>query len=498
MTSARRLLRQVAGSAGVNVWLALLGLLTTPYLLLHLGRAAYGVFAMVSLVSAHLSNLELGFGHATIRYLARARGAHDLAGERAVLNTSLVVFWVGGAIGGIAFVLAAPVLATRFFHIPTALQPEAIVVFRLGGAILTASFLTSFFGAALQGLGRFDWMNGSRLAFGTVAAVVAVGAVAAGLGLQGVLVAQTAIALASALVLGRALRSSRGEALRLRIQVATLREMAAFGVVTFAAGIAYQWMINGPPVVLAIHVPSAELPAFTVPHSVLQKLTLLIASASMAFFPFASASSGQGDRSALVPVFLSHLRLTTLGMGPVAAYLAVFAQPLLAAWVSVDFADQAAPCLRLLAAAAFVLAFSGPPADVARAFGHPLWVLVYTTGVAALGLGASLILVPAYRAPGAAVALLLSVVMGTVPLLLAVAHHFLGLTPRIVIGALGRPAIALAGLWVAYRIAHAFAPGFLGALLTGVLATGVYVWLVVARVLDPRELGVLRRATAPV
>jgi O-antigen/teichoic acid export membrane protein len=140
---------------------------------------------MVSLVSAHLSNLELGFGHATIRYLARARGAHDLAGERAVLNTSLVVFWVGGAIGGIAFVLAAPVLATRFFHIPPALQPEAIVVFRLGGAILTASFLSSFFGAALQGLGRFDWMNGSRLAFGTVAAVVAVSRRPAGPGVSG-------------------------------------------------------------------------------------------------------------------------------------------------------------------------------------------------------------------------------------------------------------------------------------------------------------------------
>ena len=48
MIAPRRLVQQAVGSAGVNVWLALLGLLTTPYLLLHLGRAAYGVFAMVS------------------------------------------------------------------------------------------------------------------------------------------------------------------------------------------------------------------------------------------------------------------------------------------------------------------------------------------------------------------------------------------------------------------------------------------------------------------
>lgn len=496
MTTPGRLLRQVAGSAGVNVWLALLGLLTTPYLLLRLGGAAYGVFAMVSLVSAHLSNLELGFGHATIRYLAKARGARDLAGERAVLNTSFVVFLAGGVTGGAVFVLAARFLATRFFQIPPELQPAALTAFRLGGAILAASFLASFFGAALQALGRFDWLNGSRLVFGSTAALVAVAAVAAGFGLQGVLLAQTVIALASALVLGWALRSTRGEPLRLRARIATLREMAAFGVVAFAAGIAYQWMINGPPVVLATQVPSAELPAFSVPHAVLQKLSLLIASASMAFFPFASAASALGDRSALAPVFLSHLRLTTLGMGPIAAYLAVFARPLLAAWVSADFADQAAPCLRLLAVAAFMLALSGPPADVARGFGHPLWVLVYTAGVAVLGLGASFVLVPAYRAPGAALALLLSVGLGTIPLLFAVAHHFLGMGPRVLVGALGRPLVALAGLLVAYRFGQLLAPGLLGALLTGFLATGVYSWLVVALVLDPRELGVLRRATA--
>jgi O-antigen/teichoic acid export membrane protein len=70
-----RLARQVAGSAGTNIWLTLLGLFTTPYLLRGLGSAGYGVFAMVSVVSVHLSNLELGFGQATERYLARARAA---------------------------------------------------------------------------------------------------------------------------------------------------------------------------------------------------------------------------------------------------------------------------------------------------------------------------------------------------------------------------------------------------------------------------------------
>ena len=62
-----RLARQVAGSAGTNIWLTLLGLFTTPYLLLGLGSTGYGVFAMVSVVSVHLSNLELGLDRKSTR-----------------------------------------------------------------------------------------------------------------------------------------------------------------------------------------------------------------------------------------------------------------------------------------------------------------------------------------------------------------------------------------------------------------------------------------------
>ena len=100
MSGTRRLAAQVAGSAGAQVWLAFLGIFTTPFILRGLGAAAYGIFALVSVVSAHLSNLELGFGHATVRYLARARAAGDRSGEQAILDTSLAVFLAGGIVAG--------------------------------------------------------------------------------------------------------------------------------------------------------------------------------------------------------------------------------------------------------------------------------------------------------------------------------------------------------------------------------------------------------------
>jgi len=492
VSGTRRLAAQVAGSAGAQVWLAFLGIFTTPYILRGLGAAAYGIFALVSVVSAHLSNLELGFGQATVRYLARARAAGDRPGEQAILDTSLAVFLAGGIVAGSVLFGAATFLATSFFHVPAGLQPAAVTAFHLGAVILFASFLSSFFSATLQALGRFDWLNGSRTVFGTAASGGAVATVALGGGLPEVFAVQTAVSLVSCLVLGAAVVHLRGAGLRPRIERGALKEMAAFGIVLFLAGIAYQWMVNGPPVVLAARVSTAEIPAFSIPHTILQKLAMLVAAASVVFFPFASAASTDRDRTLLAAVFRSHLRLTVLVMGPIAAYLAVYARPLLSAWVSPAFAETAAPCLQVLAVAALVLSVSGPPADVARALGRPRWVLVYTTSVAVLGVGLSLLLVDSYRTFGVALAVLLSLALATAPLLVLVAGRLLALGPAALARSLARPVAAVAAAALAWLALAPALHSVLAVLVAGAVVTAGYAAATAAWVLESRERESLR------
>jgi O-antigen/teichoic acid export membrane protein len=491
-----RLARQVAGSAVTNIWLTLLGLFTTPYLLLGLGNAGYGVFAMVSVVSVHLSNLELGFGQATVRYLARARAASDMERERVIVETSFAVFLAGGLTGAVLLFAGAPYLVSSVFHIDGALQQEALTAFRLGAFILACSFISSFFSSVLQVFGRFDWLNGSRAAFGTAAAVSAVGAVAAGGGIDAVFVLQAGVACLASLTLGvGVIRNWEGGMLP-RIAPSALREMGAYAILAFIGGLAYQWMVNGAPLVLAAYVDAAEIPAFSVPHMVLQKLTVLIASASLAFLPFASAASMAADRSRLRAAFESNLRLTILAMGPVAGYLAVFAPTLLGAWVSPEFGLAAAPCLRLLAVAALLLALSGPPADVARGFGHPSWVLAYTSSVAVLEVSVSVVAIPSYGAVGAAFALSASVLVGTIPLLLMVAQRLLGLRAWDMARTLAGPSAAVGLVTALYAAGAVLGGGLIGALITGGLATAAYAATGFLWILKPREREALRQVAA--
>jgi O-antigen/teichoic acid export membrane protein len=485
-----RIVARTLGSAAATLWLAGVGLLTTPYVVLGLGQSAYGVLALASLVSGHLSVLDLGFGSATVLHLAQARAAGDRDEEQAVLETSLTVFLAAAAVSGSALYLGAPWLVDAF-ALPPELAAEARAVLRIGAATLALSFLSSLSAACFQAFGRFDWLNGTRAAAGTLMAVAPVAAIALGFGLTGVAWAQLGVtALAATLTAGAVIRL-RGRPVRPRLAGALLRRMAAFGVLVLAGSVAYQWMVNGPPLALAALASSAELSAFFVPHNVLLKLLTLAAAASFAFFPVASAISGAESRPRLAALFESHLRLTFLVLGPLAAHLWVFGETLLAAWIEPGFAAQAVSSLRPLALVVLVLGLSGPPADVARGLRRPQWVLAYTLATGGLGVAAAFGVAAAQRGPGVASAMLGAMLLTTLPFLGIVARRLLGLGPRRLAATLAGPAAAVAACAALFALAQRARPDLATALAGGALIGAGYAAAVYRWVLTPREREVI-------
>lgn len=486
-----RLVRGAFGSTASSIVLAMLGLLTTPYVLHRLGDAAYGLVSLLSLASAHLSNLEFGFGHATVRFLARARASEDLRQQGVVVESSFAVFLAGGLVGAILLLAGSRILVETVFHVPLPLQPAAIACFRLTAVSLLASFLSSFFLAVLQGVGHFSWMNGSRLLLGGLSSLGTVLVLYLGGGVVAVVAMQCVVASVGCIFLGALCALARGAVAKPRPSRRALVDMGSFAAYTFAAGVAYQLMLNGPPLVLAAHVPSSLLPAFSIPQAFFQKITMLVGSVSVVFLPFVSAASVDKDFGRLREVFRSHMRLTLLGLGAVSSVLCVFAEPLLAVWIDPEYAARGAPCLRWFAVAALVLGLGAPAADVARGLGRPQWVLTYTGAVAAAGTLLALSLVSPYQGAGVAAAFSLALAAGTALLILAVARGLLGESAggllRIVVG----PASALSILCAVFvALLGSVGNAFLLA-LAATIALGVYCFAVASLVLAPQERSAL-------
>lgn len=484
---AQQLARHAVGVAGVTVWLTAINLITTPYILKELGDATYGVLTTVTLASSYLMNLEFGFGFATVRFLAIASARRDAGAERAVADTSHTVFTVAAIVAGTTFALMAGVLVNHVFQVPVPLQGQAKIAFLLGALTLAASFLTNSHSTILQARGWLGPLNSARACFGALSAIASVSVIASGGRLVAVMAAQVLATWLTALTL----RSLAGRALQrtpvLRLDGPMLRQMAAHGALTFVAGVTYQVMLTGPFLVLATQVPSPQLPAFAIPASILQRLIQLVTAASVSFFPFASAATALNDRDRFQQVFRTHLRLQVLLVGALAAYLVMFGRVLLAAWINDRFAEQAAATLALMAICLFFLALSAPAADVARAAGHPGWVVGFTASAATAGLLLSWPLSEAYGGIGAALALLLSIATAALPFLLIVSVRVMRLAVVDLAVDLAWPLLAVALVTATWCGLSLLSPTLPMALVAATTVGAAYAYATFRWVLNPRE-----------
>jgi O-antigen/teichoic acid export membrane protein len=441
--------------------------------------------------------LEFGFGLATSRFLARARASADAVAEGRILSTSLAVFLLAACGAAAIILVGSNFIVTSFADFPASVDDEAVTALRLGAFVVLATFITIFAAAVLQGFGHFGQLLGCKFVFGTLSSVAGVTAAAAFGDVRAIVGAQLAVAASMCAYLFFAAARASEAPLRIAPHGPTLRQMGGFSLFVLGAGLAYQLSIHGPPTVLAGEAPSAEVTAYAVPALVLQQLILLSSAATIAFAPFASAQSAGEDVSHLARVSVSNLRLTTVVMGGVAAFLIAFSEPLLAAWIGPDLANEATPPTQLLALATLMAALSAPPADVARGLGRPSWVLVYTVAAAVVGISTSILAVPSMGASGAALGLLGGVLVATPPFLFVVSRRLLGLEMRTLLQRLGPPFAVVCALAITYYVAELAVPTFAGAAIFGPVCAAVYVAGVWRFVLDDLERATLRRGIEP-
>jgi len=136
----------------------LVGLWFTPYLIRHLGIAAYGLIPLVTAIISYLNLVTLGLNSAVGRYLLVALEQGDSRKANQFFNTSL-------AGSGLLVVLLLPValwLSTRttlLFHLPPGQEQDTALLFIFAAGVFLLATLTSPFEVAAFCRNRFDLRN---------------------------------------------------------------------------------------------------------------------------------------------------------------------------------------------------------------------------------------------------------------------------------------------------------------------------------------------------
>lgn len=327
-----------------------------PVLIDSLGVEQFGILTIIWAVVSYFGLFDLGLGRVMTQQVAAAVALNDDIRLQRVIGTSSMLMGLFGMAGGLIMAAAAPVLASEFAR--TADPAVTTGAFYWMAAAMPAIVLTSGYRGILEALGKFGLINAIRLPMGvfTYAGPLAVVWVFQG-GLE---------AIAAVLAVGRimacaghaffALRSVPGRAGGGTIDLSLILPILRMGGWMTVSNVVSPLMSYVDRFILGIAVSAGAVTYYATPQELVLRLGIIPTSVAAVLFPVFTTQSVTTQVEDLRH-YVRRYSLVIAGLLlPFTLGLVLFARPLLALWISPEFAEQATLPLQIMAVAAL---FSG-------------------------------------------------------------------------------------------------------------------------------------------
>src|SRR5262249_29489856 len=180
--------------------------------------------------------------------------------------------------------------------------------------------------------------------------------------------------------------------------------------------------------ILAYYLPLAAVAFYTLPYSLAQKLSSAVGNVTSVVFPYASELHAMSDLKKLKELYLRSSKILILMPLPYTMVLIVLPDPILRYWLGPEYAEQGAMALCIIGIATFLNAVTAVPTVTSLGVGRPWMPSVFSTASSVASLAANLLLIPKYGVNGAALALLLSELVGGAPFIYLI-NRRLGVAP---------------------------------------------------------------------
>jgi O-antigen/teichoic acid export membrane protein len=330
----------------------LVSLLFVPVYLHFLGAEGYALIGFSLVLFATLQTLDLGLSAAFSRELARRMVADpEQASVRDLARTLETVYWAIGLAIALLLALCAPLIAQHWLK-PGALADQAVLdSLRLMAVALALQWPLALYNGGLVGLERQVAMNlltaGFAVLRGAGAALVLWQVAATPqtyfAWVAGCHALQTAV---TALLLWRVLPLQRA---RPRFRLALLGEVWRFAAGVTVIGLLGAIASQIDKILLSGLLSLESFGYYMLAWTIASALAYLSSPLAIAVAPRFAALFARRDSAALADLYLRACELAAVAVLPVAAVLALFAGPALAAWTgNATTAAATAPLLAIL------------------------------------------------------------------------------------------------------------------------------------------------------
>ena len=341
-------------------------LITVPLYLDVVGIERYGVLTICWVVLGYLGFLDLGLGAAVSQKIAAA-GEGDQESAQAVFWTAAWLSLAAGLLGTILLYAGAAVyFATG--ELTSAFRSEIRDAIPMLAAMLPVVMISSVAGGALHGRQRFLAINLISTASSTLMAVLPLMiAYLWSPTLQG-LIAGALAARGLGLVLQfwncRGAVPLSGPAVPRKELISSLLKFG--GWVTISTAVA-PLLLTIDRVAIGALLGAAAVAAYSIPFSLIARMSIIPGSLSSALFPRFAAGTDQESKR-LTHVAISVIAVT---MTPVCVLVIAAVEPFFTLWLGAELAGVSSPVAYLLIVGVWTNSFAFVPHSLLQGSGRP-------------------------------------------------------------------------------------------------------------------------------
>ncbi len=339
----RSLARNALANVGGTLVGLVVGFVTMPLVVHHLGPAQFGIWVLASGVVGYVGVLDLGLAPTLVNEAAALLVDDAPEARRRLGETASTIFALYGALGALAGLglVGVGTAAGALFH----LSADDLATFRMVllviGVQTALGLPMSVWNGLLSGLQAFHVVNAIGAVATIVRGVLTIVLVLAGHGVVALVGASCAVSCVAWSASWWCVRR-RVPGLRVRVGAfrrARLREIGRFSgamVVWTVAGAALHQLDR---VLIGVVLPVAALTTYEVGARLANYSRAVLHSWLSIVMPATSALVARGERRRLRMLYLRSTRYLLVGYGGVAVALVGLGEPLVRLWMGPGFAD---------------------------------------------------------------------------------------------------------------------------------------------------------------
>lgn len=311
--------------------------ITIPALMDQLGTDSFGVLSLVWALIGYFGVFDLGVGRALTYEVRLSVSQGKVSDLRSIIWAGLMLTILTGIVGSLIVGFLIAPFSGDWFGVTGDLQVASRFVFEITALAIVPTTITSGLRGALEGFGQFYESNIIRGLIGSLMFLAPYAAITLGSGhledaAYYLMYARYSVMLLAIYWLRKMIF------VRAKYAISYFKRILNFGVWVTVTGIVSPLMVYGDRFFVSAAVGVERLTFYAIPQEGLQRMLIIPGALTSALMP---RMVGVQLRSELLSMYKKNLFRIALIMLLVCIVAAFVAYPLLSAWLSQEFADQA-------------------------------------------------------------------------------------------------------------------------------------------------------------